>query len=740
MRRNVCTVLFISFLVFLFASCNDVLNNNSAASEYGEIALELPSVGETTSARAAQTESYTYKISFKHSSGDISVIEGKSGSKVTFSGALTGKYEIAAQAFDSDGLVVQECFGQALVEKEKVSNITLEPKKIIKILSYSNDIEKLVESFKKSHPDFAFEIKSTVAEKSDNSSTHSDSSASPSSIEQYEKNLETEFASPNAFSPDIFVTNLGFAKKYSQVSVNQNDELQGLCYDTEYGAFIYRRSVAQKVFGTSDASEIAQIIGSSSGSWENFKAAAANCTLNGVSIVSDINDVWHAVCNSADHGWIGFSNMLFIDSKREEFFDFAKFLSEKIYTEDSDSEKETKQVLGFFASPNFAVNLISEKYNNSFNDWAIVASPVESVWGGSYLNVNKNLAKFKNESVKELIKWFAAESKKASASEAFEGGKLYEEACKKIETSDADIITEYDNAINELWLSEVRAYINGEKSREVALNDFMMNVHNSVGLAVSLPETGIHKEDEVIKAITFSDGVKFEVKLPQNFDFKNNSLWITEIDSGVSVFPEKNLFEIAEKESSKLASDSERKIILYYPLTEKNLVYRFDLHIINNGVSTVVPVYATAGGGKSYLKWSSDYAKSDNLNVEIEKPYKNGMPTDKRMGVIRLKKNLSGYFNFGKEIAETQLEYAVSSSKEMNEAVFDGYILNQNVVAFSKISDLLNGKTFEYNENPSAENPYYFASVAVRFKINGFSNQFFRIAPLNSAVYDYKAN
>ena len=52
-------------------------------------------------------------------------------------------------------------------------------------------------------------------------------------------------------------------------------------------------------------------------------------------------------------------------------------------------------------------------------------------------------------------------------------------------------------------------------------------------------------------------------------------------------------------------------------------------------------------------------------------------------------------------------------------------------------NELLNGKTFEYNDIPSSDNPYYFGSVALKFKIKGFDKQFFRIAPLNTEVYDY---
>ena len=809
MRKNYFLVFFATLFVFLFISCNDVFNENSTASEYGDIVMHIPSEAEKTedgvsefsdssnfsdSSKNANLKAYSYKVSLKHSSGTVSVLEGEIQEKVAvkFSGALIGNYEITAQIFDKKGKLCYECFGTAVVKNEKVSEVTLVQKKVIKVLSYSAEFEKIMNSFQKTHPKFPYTIQTTVYDKS---------------LEQYEKNLERELSKPTAFSPDIFVTDISFVDKYIRGTLNQyllpykelginvdaklkeseiakytvdfgsdkTGEVLGLSYNTTEGAFIYKRSVAERVFGTSEPSKVAEKIGGKTGKWDSFKEAAEACADKNISIVSGYSDIWNAIANSSASGWIGQSKSLVIDSMREEFFEDTKDFYDTGWSNGTEKNSEEwvndiagiglRPVLGFFGSLDYANTIIADNSGSSFGDWALCSAPVDFISGGSWVCVNNKLSENKKKYVKELIEWLTLDASKdgllynwangdiskgykktvpskkvmksISSKDLFFGGQnvyeiFYDSADIKI-----DKCSEYDNEINDLWLKEIKAYVNDKKDRDVALNDFMKNVHNQLGLSVTLIDNKTNAQKEFVKASTCVEGVRFDVLLPANYDLENCDLWITETDSGISVFPSvEYLKKILESESFN-TSDSSRKISLYYPQAEKGIVYKFEVHYINNGRRTILPVYATAGGGKTYIKWDSAYENPDNLMIELEKPFKDGMPKDKRMGIIKLTKSLSGYFDSGKEVSDLQLEYAVSLSKYFDSAIFDGYISRPNYVAYGKVNELLNGKTFEYNAIPSSENPYYYGSVALKFRIKNFEKQFFRIAPLNSEVYDY---
>ena len=800
MRKNTFFVFFATLFVFLFISCNDVLNSNSASSEYGDIVMHIPAEAENTeyeisdSQKTAPLKAFSYKISLKHSSGVISELEGELQEKVAvkFTGALSGNYEITAQIFDKKGNLCYECFGNAVVKNDKVSEITLVQKKVIKVLSYSSEFEKIMNYFQKTHPDFPYTIQISVFDKS---------------LEQYEKTLEGELSKPSAFSPDIFVTDLSFVKKYTRGEMSQYllpyqelgidvaaklkeaeitrytvdfgsdkaGDVLGLCYNTTEGAFIYKRSVAEKVFGTYEPSEVAAKIGGNTGSWDLFKEAAETCADNNVSIVSGYSDIWNAIANSSESGWNGQGKSLVIDSMREEFFEVAKELKDKGWangTENNSSEwindiagTGLRPVLGFFGSLDYANTIIAENCGSSFGGWALCPAPVDFISGGSWVCVNKNLSENKKNYVKELIEWLTLDTsedgflynwangtvskgykktvpskkvmKSISSKDLFFGGQNVYEVFYDSAEINIEKCSEYDEEINALWLEEVKAYVNDEKDRDIALNDFMMKVHNQLGLSVTLIENNNANHKEFVKASTCVDGIKFDVILPADYDKEKCDLWITETESGISVFPTEEVLEKVKEIEAFNPSVSARKINLYYPQTEKGIVYKFELHYINNGKKTIIPVYATAGGGKTYIKWDSGYENPDNLIIELEKPYKDEMPKDKRMGIIKLKKSLSGYFDLGKEISDMQLEYAVSVSKTSEFPVFGGYIYKPKYIAYNKFNELLNGKTFEYNDIPSSDNPYYFGSVALKFKIKGFDKQFFRIAPLNTEVYDY---
>ena len=108
----------------------------------------------------------------------------------------------------------------------------------------------------------------------------------------------------------------------------------GLGYQATGGAFIYRRSIAKEVFGTDDPDTIGAAIGAGSNGWDKFYEAAETLKGKGYGIISGDGDLWHAVENSSEQGWI-VDGKLNIDPKREAFLDLSKELKDNNYHNDT---------------------------------------------------------------------------------------------------------------------------------------------------------------------------------------------------------------------------------------------------------------------------------------------------------------------------------------------------------------------------------------------------------------------
>ena len=111
-------------------------------------------------------------------------------------------------------------------------------------------------------------------------------------------------------------------------------KLVGLGYQATGGAFIYRRSIAQDVWGNDDPEFVAEKIGAGTGNWDAFFAAAAELKEKGYAIISGDGDMWHAVENSSPTGWI-VDGALNIDPAREAFLDLSKELKDNGYHHDT---------------------------------------------------------------------------------------------------------------------------------------------------------------------------------------------------------------------------------------------------------------------------------------------------------------------------------------------------------------------------------------------------------------------
>ncbi|MCI8381313.1 MAG: carbohydrate ABC transporter substrate-binding protein [Lachnospiraceae bacterium] len=413
---------------------------------------------------------------------------------------------------------------------------------VINVWAFTDEVPNMIQKYKDLHPDFPYEINATIIATTDGA---------------YQPALDQALAAGGAEAPDIYCAEAAFVLKYAQgdasgyaapyedlgidvaadieaadiaqytidIGTNPDGKLVALGYQATGGAFIYRRSIAKDVWGTDDPAEIGKKIGPG---WDQFYAAADELKAKGYGIVSGDGDIWHAVENSSDAGWI-VDGKLTIDPKREEFLDLSKELKDKGYHNDTQDWQDAwfadmkgegqQQIFGFFGpawlinytlAPNCGGAAVGE---GTYGDWAICEPPIGFFWGGTWLLANKDTQK--KEAVAEILRWITLDCSEEGLQYMWANGTLNGEGGTKdavasgtvMEMSNGELdflggqnmfevfvpanqfangknLTQYDETINIYWRDQVREYTSGNKSREQALADFKQQVADNLDVVV----------------------------------------------------------------------------------------------------------------------------------------------------------------------------------------------------------------------------------------------------------------
>lgn len=419
----------------------------------------------------------------------------------------------------------------------------------INLWAFTDEVPGMIQKYVDEHPDFPYSINTTIIATTDGAYQPAlDAALQAGGADQpdmycaeaafilkYSKGDMQDFAMPYAdlgIDVDNLVKEADIAQYTMDIGSNTDGQIDALGYQTTGGVFIYRRSIAKDVFGTDDPAEISKIIGGGSGSWDKFFEAAAKLAEKGDAIVSGDGDIWHAVENSSDKGWLDADGKLQIDPKREAFLDISKDLTDKGWsnvTQDwqdawfADMKGEgAKPVFGFFGPAwlinyTLAPNCGGEKVGEgTYGDWAICDSPIGFFWGGTWLLANKNMDEAKKAAVAELIQWVTLDSSEDGLQYKWANGTLNGEGGTKDSVASGTVmsksngeldflggqnmfdyfvpankyangknLTQYDESINSIWRDQVRAYAAGEKDRDAAIADFKQTVSDNLGIEVA---------------------------------------------------------------------------------------------------------------------------------------------------------------------------------------------------------------------------------------------------------------
>ena len=418
---------------------------------------------------------------------------------------------------------------------------------VINLWSFTEEVPGMVEKYIETHPDFGYTVNTTVIATTEGA---------------YQPALDQALQAGGAEQPDMYCAEAAFVLKYTKgdmssyampykdlgididkaiadakiaqyavdIGTNADGDVDGLGYQATGGAFIYRRSIAKDVFGTDDPAQIAEILGAGTNSWDKFWEAAAKLAENNVAIVSSDGDVWHAVENSSETGWINADGLLHIDPKREAFLDISKNLIDNKWSNATQDWQDAwfadmkgqgeKPVFGFFG-PAWLINYTlapncggSAPGEGTYGDWAVCAPPIGFFWGGTWVMANKNMDPEKVAAVSELINWITLDTTEDGLQYKWANGTLNGEGGTKdavasgtvMEKSDGSLdflagqnmfevfipandyangknLTQFDENINLYWRDQARMYSVGEKSRDDAINTFKQTVNDNLGIS-----------------------------------------------------------------------------------------------------------------------------------------------------------------------------------------------------------------------------------------------------------------
>jgi len=413
---------------------------------------------------------------------------------------------------------------------------------VINVWAFTTEIPDALQFFIDSNPDFPYTINVTVISDQDG---------------EYEAALNTALLAGGSAAPDIFTAEQAFVVNYTQhefsafalpyeelfdepvqplvdaagiaafvqeAGTNPAGQLVGLGFQSTGSAFIYRRDLAEQIWGTDDPDAVAGHIGPG---WDRFLEAAAQAEAEGIAILSGEGDAWQAIRQSPNP-WV-VNDRLVIDDQRMSYLDIGYQLFNNNFTNktdawgsqwfadmrgevDEETEGPVRPVLGYLG-PAWLINyVIAGNSGDTFGNWAITTPPTPFAWGGTWTMANANGNPDVRDGVATLIKWLTLDTTDTGfqflfANQLMPGASAKDAVASSVvmERSDGtldflagqdmfDIFIPagvhgrasgwgpYDRFIDDQFDSFAEQYFMGEMTREEALDGFRQAIQDTLGI------------------------------------------------------------------------------------------------------------------------------------------------------------------------------------------------------------------------------------------------------------------
>ncbi len=359
--------------------------------------------------------------------------------------------------------------------------------------------------------------------------------------DQFPNKLDPVLASGSG-CPDVFALEDAFVRKYIESGLllditdiynevkdkvypypvevgTYNGKVYGMSWQVTPGAVFYRRSLAKKYLGTDDPAEVQKHLAN----WDKFLETAellkqksnGNCY-----VVSSTGDMFKPYSAGRASPWV-VDDKLVIDQKMYDYMDMCKTLHDKGYEGRvnqwsegwfagmkgtfKDEAGKNKEIFSYFL-PTWGLHyVLKTNAPESSGDWAMCAGPVGYRWGGTWVGAWKGT---KNpNAAKELIKYIATDDafleawakdtgdvvsnknvvekiKDSYADSYLDGQNHYSAFAKMAESVNGKLSQGTDQAIESIFAEETAAYVNGEKTKQQALDDFKAQVSSTLSLSL----------------------------------------------------------------------------------------------------------------------------------------------------------------------------------------------------------------------------------------------------------------
>ena len=177
-----------------------------------------------------------------------------------------------------------------------------------------------------------------------------------------------------------------------QAATDKEGVIKGVSFQCCPSALIYRRSIAEDVFGVSEPDEVQPFVNS----WEKFNKAADDAKAKGYYMTACFAETYRAFSNNVEIPWVDEDNRLQFDPQIEAWIDQTDEFVSKGETLTSGIWDEEKNVQMFkdgktmcFFGPawyfNFCMGNAQDPEKGCYGDWAICEGPAAHFWGGTWL-------------------------------------------------------------------------------------------------------------------------------------------------------------------------------------------------------------------------------------------------------------------------------------------------------------------------------------------------------------------
>ena len=414
---------------------------------------------------------------------------------------------------------------------------------VINVWAFTDEIPNALQFFVDSNPDFPYTINATIISDQDGA---------------YEAALNAALMGGGADAPDIFTAEQAFVVNYTQfefaefalpyeelfgepvqplvdaaqiasfiqeAGTNPQGQLVGLGFQSTGSAFIYRRDLAEQIWGTDDPDYIAGRIGPG---WDQFLVAAQEASDEGIAILSGEGDAWQAIRQSPNP-WI-VDGRLVIDNQRMSYLDVgyqlftndftnktsawgSQWFADMSGTVDEETEGPVRPVLGYLG-PAWLINyVIAGNSGDTFGNWAITTPPTPFAWGGTWSMVNANGNPDVRGGVAELIRWLTLDTSDTGfqflfANQLMPGATAKDAVASGVVMARSDGTLDFlagqdmfdifipagvygnasgwgpqDRFIDDLFESFAEQYFMGVMTRDEALDGFRQTIQDTLGIA-----------------------------------------------------------------------------------------------------------------------------------------------------------------------------------------------------------------------------------------------------------------